>query len=353
MTKSTEECIAVNGQPVISSYGDVAAEHDALGHAAGVLDLSCRGRLCLGGADAERFLNGQVTNNVKGLKPGEGCYAYLVTAKGKVQADLNIFRLETELLLDFEPGLSASIQQRLERYIIADDVQIADVSTSYGLLSVQGPEAARVVAALAAQVTLPSKPLTSVSLKDWPVGEAYIMNVPRVGGNGFDFYVAQAGAGDVLGRLVEAAQAVGGRQCGWQALELARIEAGIPRFGADIDDSNLAPEVGNEERAISYRKGCYIGQEVISRLHSGGHVNKRLCGLKLRPLPGSLPQKGERLLKDGQEAGYITSAVVSPRFREVIGLGYVRREWCQPGTVLALASSGEAEVVALPFDGAR
>ena len=106
--------------------------------AAGVMDLSFRGRLCLTGADRVRFLNGQVTNNVKDLRAGEGCYAALVTAKGKLECDLNIFNLPNELLLDFEPGLTATITQRLEKYVIADDVQVVDVAPHYGLLSVQG-----------------------------------------------------------------------------------------------------------------------------------------------------------------------------------------------------------------------
>jgi glycine cleavage system aminomethyltransferase T len=145
----------VNQVEVVAHYGDPLAEYDALRQAAGVVDLSCRSRLCLTGVDRVRFLHGQVTNNVKDLDVGEGCYAALVTAKGKMVSDLNIYCLPDELLLDFEPGLAGAVAQRLETYIIADDVQVVDAATPYGLLSVQGPKSGAVVGALGLSLTLP------------------------------------------------------------------------------------------------------------------------------------------------------------------------------------------------------
>src|SRR5215475_14656729 len=135
----------MNGAEVVADHGDATAEQAALRNAAGVLDFSFRGRICLTGADRARFLHGQVTNDIKKLRAGEGCYAALVTAKGKMESDLNIYALQDELLLDFEPGLTTKVSQRLEKYIVADDVQIVDVAPHYGLLSVQGPKAQGVV----------------------------------------------------------------------------------------------------------------------------------------------------------------------------------------------------------------
>src|SRR6266545_2358291 len=129
----------VNGAEAVADFGDALAEHAALRETAGVLDLNFRSRLCLTGADRVRFLHGQVTNDVKKLRVGEGCYAALVTAKGKMESDLNIFVLPDELLLDFEPGLTQAVSQRLEKYIVADDVQVVNVAPHYGLLSVQEP----------------------------------------------------------------------------------------------------------------------------------------------------------------------------------------------------------------------
>ena len=169
----------VNGLEAVNDYGDPMAEHAALRATAGALDLGFRGRICLTGADRARFLNGQVTNNVKDLRAGEGCYAALVTARGKLQSDLNIYCLPDELLLDFEPGLTDTVSQRLDKYIIADDVQIADAAPDYGLLTVQGPKSAEAVRSLGLFPEVPTKPMNSATVNDATLGEIYLMNQPR------------------------------------------------------------------------------------------------------------------------------------------------------------------------------
>jgi folate-binding protein YgfZ len=370
----------VNGAEAVAHYGDATAEHTALRETAGVLDLSFRSRLCLTGADRVRFLHGQVTNDVKKLRAGEGCYAALVTAKGKMESDLNIFCLSDELLLDFEPGLTRKISQRLEKYIVADDVQVVDVAPHYGLLGVQGPKAEAVVRGLALFAEIPNARLTLAKISEASLGEIYLMNHQRLTGsagilpasasdapdakapsplrsvgalhNGFDLFIPSAALAGFAGKLVAAAKSIGGRACGWTAFETARIEAGIPRFGADMDETNLPIESGIETRAISYTKGCYVGQEVINRIHSIGHVNRELRGLRLADDLEALPVKGEKLFKDGKEVGYITSAVASPTLDANIALGYVRREVNAAGTELILGSGtaqNRAKIVGLPF----
>ena len=329
----------VNGAEVVNDYGDWLAEHAALHENAGVFDLSFRSRICLVGSDRVRFLHGQVTNDVKKLAVGSGCYAALVTAKGKMESDLNIFCLADELLLDFEPGLTEKVTQRLEKFIVADDVQIVDAAPHYGLLSVQGPKAEDVVRAIglfgwgerprepraqanpdgssvASPHQFPTKPFGSVKISDATLGEIYLANQPRLfsfplpakrgegqgegqngsssprpsppfhGGEGekselvgapllgFDLFIPHSSLGAVADKLIAAAKQIGGRAAGWQAFETARIEAGIPRFGVDMDETNLPLECGIEKRAVSYHKGCYIGQEVINRIHSFGHVTQ-------------------------------------------------------------------------------
>ncbi len=342
----------VNGWEVVEHYGDPLAEHAALRTTAGVMDLSPRGRLCVTGADRARFLNGQVTNNVKDLRPGQGCYAALVSAKGKLQSDLNIHCLRDELLLDFEPGLTATVTTRLEQYIIADDVQIVDAAPHYGLLSVQGPLSQTVAESLGLACEIPAQPMTFSTVSDATLGEVYLMNHPRLGAKGFDFFVPTAALAAVVDKLIAAAKAVGGRACGWQAWEMARMEAGIPRFGPDMDESNLVSEAGIENRAISYSKGCYIGQEVIARIRTYGQVAKALRGLRFEG-SGPLPVKGDKLFHNGKEAGYLTSALRPPALQADIALAYVRKEANQPGTELTVqgANAGErtARVVALPF----
>ena len=342
----------LNGAEVVSHYGDVFAENAALHETVGILDLSFRSRICLTGADRVRFLHGQVTNDIKRLKTGEGGYAAITTAKGKMESDLNICVLQDELLLDFEPGLTEKISQRLEKYIVSDDVQVVDVAPHYGLLSVQGPEAEAVIKALGIFPNLPAKPLQSVKTSDATLGEIYLVNQPRLRANGFDLFVPTNSLGAVADKLIAAAKSMGGRACGWDAFEIARIEAGVPRFGADMDDTNIPLECGIEARAVSYSKGCYIGQEVINRIHSIGHVNKELRGLRLADDLKSLPAKGDKLFHDGKEVGYLTSAIKSPALNANIALGYVRREANAIGTELILRTAvGETKtsISELPF----
>jgi len=342
----------VNGQEVVHDYGDPLAEHAALCGSAGILDLSFRSRLCLTGADRQRFLHGQVTNNVTDLDPGEGCYAALVTAKGKMQSDLNLYCLPDEILLDFEPGFTNLVATRLKKFIIADDVEVADVALAYGLLSVQGPQAAPVVAKLDLGAPLPTRLMSFSSVNVPALGEVLCINQPRGQAPGFDLFIPRPAMAVVADTLITAAKAVGGRACGWQALEMVRIEAGIPRFGADMDETNLPPEAGIECRAVSYSKGCYIGQEVIARIRTYGQVAKALRGLRLADDLKALPNKGDKLFRDGKEVGYLTSALASPALKANLALGYVRREHNQVGTELKLQSAGgesPARIVPLPF----
>lgn len=337
----------VSGREVVAHYGDWPAEYAALREGAGVLDLSFRGRLCVTGADARRFLNGQVTHNVKDLQIGEGCYAALVSARGRLQSDLNIYRLENELLLDFEPGLSASVAERLEKFIIAEDAQVVDAAPHYGLLSAQGPEAMEVARGLSPRFIVPPKAMGMAKLEEPALGETYLAALSRVGSRGLDVFAPAEAMNEAAARLL----ARGVRLCGWQALETARIEAGIPRFGADMDETNLAPEA-LDTRAISYTKGCYIGQEVIARVRTYGQVSKLLRGLRFGGGGREAPARGTKLFLAEKEAGFITSAVWSPALQGVIALGYVRREANQPGTELeARTPAGKisARIVELPF----
>jgi folate-binding protein YgfZ len=344
----------VNGQEVVAHYGRPLSEHQALCHAAGLLDLGFRGRLRLSGADARRFLNGQVTNNVKNLALGQGCYALLVNPKGRLESDLNVYCMEAGFLIDLEPDLTARVVGRFEKYIIADDVQVADLASAYGVLSVQGPRAEEVIREAQPGVSLPGNPMSAVAIHSSGSEPVYLLNQPRVGTAGFDLFIPAAALDAVLERLVKAAGRAGGGLCGWEALELARVEAGIPRFGADMDETNLAPEAGIESRAISYTKGCYVGQEVIARIRTYGQVRRTLRGLWLADELRQLPARGTRLAKDGTEVGYLTSVIASPTLRANLALGYVRREANQPGTALSLPTpDGESRalIVDLPFRG--
>lgn len=344
------------GCEVVTDYGDPRAEHAALRSASGVVDLSFRGRLCLLGADRVRLLNGQVTNDVKTLAAGRGCHAAFCSPKGRLVADAYIYALPQELLLDFEPGLTARLVERLEHHIVAEDVQVVDVAPHYGLLTVQGPRAAEVVAQLELFAALPTTELAFASASDATLGELYLMNRPRAGFPGFDLFVPTDALGAVFDKLVAATRSVGGRAAGFTALEWARFEAGIPRLGREMDEANLPPEAGLDRDAISYTKGCYTGQETIARLRTYGSVTKALRGLRLPDELPALPKKGDKLFRDGREVGQVVSALRSPTSGRNLALAYVRKEHFAVGSRLECRLSGPAivdnitaEVVALPF----
>jgi folate-binding protein YgfZ len=339
----------VNGAEAVADYGDWRAEHAALTQAAAVLDQSFRGRVVLLGADRARLLHGQCTNDILGLTPGRGGYALFASPKGRIEADAHIYHLGEELLLDLEPGLSGPVMARLEKFILAQDVQPVDAAPHYGLLSVQGPRGAEAVRALGLGLEVPAADHAVQTVEDATLGRLYVMHHARAGAAGADVFVPQAALGAVADKLIAAARALGGGPAGWTAMEAARIEAGVPRFGADFDAANLSAEAGLDARAVSFTKGCYSGQEVINRLRTFGNVAKALRGLRL-PAGGALPRRGDKLFRAGREAGYVTSAVDSPRCGP-IALGYVRREGNVPGTRLALAADGPAavEVAVLPF----
>jgi folate-binding protein YgfZ len=351
----------LNAHEVVADYGDVAAEEAALTSAAGVLDLSFRGRLCLLGKDRARLLHGQVTNDVLKLSRGMGCYAALVTAKGRLESDLNIHALENELLLDFEPGLTERIVARLDHYVVADDVQIVDVVPHYGLLSVQGPMAAEVLSRMEVFPILPKAAFAVEHVSEPAVGDLYLVHRSRTGwpakpatAPGFDVYVPTEALGMVFDKAVAAARAVGGRAVGWTALEHRRIAGGVPRFGSDLDESNLAPEGGETfvAHGISYAKGCYIGQEVIARIRTYGQVTRALRGVRFLDDSRDMVARGAKLLKDGKEVGRVTSGYWSEAHAAVIALGLVRKECNAIGTELQVAAGDEmrtVRVVEIPF----
>jgi aminomethyltransferase len=217
---------------------------------------------------------------------------------------------------------------------------------------VLGPKSPEVFGRIGLELPLPATALASVSVQDPALGEIVVVNHPRGAPAGFDLFVPVSALAVLADKLVAAAKEEGGRACGWQALEMIRVEAGLPRFGADMDGTNLAPEAGIEARAISYDKGCYIGQEVINKLRTFAHVTKSLRGLRLADDLKQIPERGDRLFHEGREIGHITSALASPALGCNIALCYVRRECSAMGTDLVLrtaAGESKARIVPLPF----
>jgi glycine cleavage system T protein len=336
------------GWELPARFGDPAIEHRAVRETVGLIDLSHRAILELAGKDRTRFLNGMVTNDVKSLKPGSGQYAAMLTTHGKLMADMRIYALADAYWLDLHEELIPKTREALDRHIIADQVDLTDRSGEVVMVAIQGPASLELLAGLgiAGAKSLAEYQHLETSIKGAGVR---IIRASETGEEGF-IAVAPAPSSDTVWQaLMEAGRAHQLRLVGMEALNLLRVEAGIPWHGLDMDENTLLQEVGLE-RAVSFSKGCYIGQETVARVAHRGHVNRHLTGLLIEGT--GVPVPGTKLLRELQEVGRITSAVRSPTLGHAIALGYVRREWMTPGTILELETLEgirSAETVPLPF----
>jgi aminomethyltransferase len=331
-----------------SHFGNPAAEYTAVRSNCGFIDLSHRGLLQLTGADRLSFLQGLLSNDLKLLKPFEGQYATLLTQQGKVIADVRVLCSLNSFYLDFWENLKDRVIEHLNRYLVADEVEIADRSDEYAMLSVQGPQSEALLQKLLGTTELPAK-LMQHAMVDVDGTAICVARASLTGETGFDLIAPKADLRKLATRLTESGKPFSAGWVGEDTHKVLRLEAGIPRYGVDFSDDNLLLEVGMED-AYSYTKGCYLGQEVVERIRSRGHVNRKLCGLMLE---GSQPAKsGAPLYAAEKEVGQITSSVVSPRLRRVIALGYVHKDFWQLGTELSILIDGNktgATVTPVPF----
>jgi len=295
-----------------------------------VLDRSGRGKLLLRGAEAAEFLQGQLTNDVEALEPGEGCYAALLDRKGHMQADMRVLCLEPgEIWIDTEPEPLDAVRRHLEMYKIGREVEVEDATASRSILSLIGPRSAE----LAGAPPLPehaSEALAVNGIECLAVGTGFGLDLIAAIGEAERLRLALGEAG-VAPVVPEAA-------------EILRIEAGTPRFGAEMDSGTMPAEAGIVAAAVSFEKGCYIGQETVARLHYRGKPNRHLRGLQLSA-PAST---GAALSLDGKTVGALGGSCVSP-VHGPIALAILRRE-AEPGAELAVGEDGvTARVVDLPF----
>jgi folate-binding protein YgfZ len=303
-------------------FTDPAAEYAALRDGAALLDLGFRTVVRATGADRVEFLQGMLTNDVASLAPGAGCPALLLTIQGRVTADLHVAMLDDAVLLEVDIRARSALVDALEKLIIADEVELVE-SPELALIGLDGPGAARLLGEPAASLG----PYAHALVRPGGI-ELRAQRASPVRGGGFVLHVPAARAPAVWDVLAEA----GARPCGMAALEGRRVEVGVPRIGVDMDGSTLALEVPVED-AISARKGCYLGQEVIARGTARGHVNRRLVGLLLE---GTEPPPAAPLLHDGKEVGRLTSVARAFGAGSLAALGFVRREHWTPGTELTV-----------------
>ena len=328
-------------------FTDPDSEYQAVRDTAGLIDLSSRVQVRMTGEDRHSFLQGMLSNDVQSLQPGQGCAATLLTEQGRIVADLHVYALDTSFLIDVDARIKDKMIEALDRFIIADDVEMENLSEQQSTLAVQGPLASQVLEAAGATVTLENAfQHAETMLADTPV---HIIRVDDTGAGGYEILVPMAQAEAVWQALIQAGEPLGACPVGMTALNILRIEAGIPWYGLDMDESRIVLEVGMQQ-AISFNKGCYLGQEIVERASARGRVNRKLSGLLIQA--DTLPHSGDKLFHDSQEVGWITSSVLSPRLGRPIALAYVRREHLDPGTQLRIDSHGTpmiAEVAVLPF----
>ena len=373
-----------DGWSVPDSYGDVSREYAAVREGGcGISDLSARGRLLVSGSEAVQFLNGLITNDMKTLAEHSWMPAAFPNVQGRLIASVRVMRLKDEekegtnkgtaknacptFLIDTEAATHAPVLKTIERFTLAGDFHVRDVTSETAMLSVQGRKARALVSAVLGEAAgaLAESRLSQIA---WPSGDkngdnsekrqdgndsetedvvndVTAIRASHTSENGFDLFVNAAHATDLWNAL----QAAGARPVGDAALEILRIEAGRPRFGVDMDDSNIVTEVLDD--AVSYTKGCYVGQEIIARIKYRGHVAKKLSGVVFEQAvtvaAGATIQS-----TDGKEVGRITSVSDSPRLGRTIALAFLKYDFLAAGTSLKIvADDGElpAQVAELPF----
>ncbi len=338
-----EPVTGYHGAVIPASYSDPVAEHHAVRRAAGVFDFSFRAKFTARGADRVRFIQGMVTNDVKALVPGQGTYATMLDTRGHILADLRIYCVEDQLILDTDADLLEKVLQSLNHYNIGGrtPLQPLDVVS----LAIQGPESRRVLeGALGIRLpVLAELSHCSTSFSGCPVR---IICADSTGEGGYEIWVEGNEVKSLWDLLLAHGQSHGVHACGATALETLRIEAGIPKYGAELAEDVLPLEAGLVN-AISFTKGCYLGQEIVERARSRGRVNWKLVGLLVDS--SIVPARGEKMLHETKEMGEITSACLSPTLGRVIAVAYARREVSQPGSKLTLGSGASVEVVPLPF----
>jgi tRNA-modifying protein YgfZ len=298
------------------------ADYDLVTEGVGVLEREERVKLLLSGAEAAEFLQGQVTNDVEGLEPGEGCYAALLTHKGKIRTDLRVLRSDDWLWLDAAEIGRRPLVHTIQTYSLGREVRFEDVTGDRTILSLVGPAARE-------------------ALEAGPPGPEHSFVSGEHG-----LYVATDLGVDVICETADASgvrEALGVETVSEQVAECLRIERGRPRLGLDMDGDTIPEEAGLNERAVSFDKGCYVGQETVARLHYRGKPNRHLRGLRL----ASPASTGEPVHLGDRQVGKVGSACESPRLGP-IALAVLRRE-AAPGETVSVSDDGEAQVVELPF----
>ncbi len=331
-------------------YGDAAAEYAAARGSAAVFDISHRGKVEVSGPDAPSFLHNLCTNDIQGLPLGAGCEAFFCTQRAKVVAHALIYHVriadKSGFWLDVAPGEAEKLLKHLDRYIIAEQVELKDVTADFAQLHLAGSNSIGMLSRALADTVPELGPLLHMERTFGANVHAHICRNDTLGMQGYDIVCLSALAPGLWRMLTGA----GAKPAGLDAFEVLRVEAGTPVYGIDIDENRFAFDVGRTAQAISYAKGCYLGQEpIVMARDRAGHAPRTLTGLKLagaEPAP-----RGAKVFRGNEEVGWVTSSVSSPKLGCTIALAYLRYGHAGPGIAVEVEtpSGHAAEVTALPF----
>ena len=322
------------------SFGNPAAEFRALLETCGLYDMSWQAKLVLTGEDRVRWLNGMVTNNVRDLAVGNGVYSFLLTAQGRIVADLVSYNGGDALLVTSDRSQAQAIKEMFDHYIIMDDVEVADISDKLLAVGIPGPLAANQLQK--AGIELPQlEPGQVVDLTWRGIGISVARNThPNM--DGYEIWFAAEQADMVWDTLT----AAGVKPVGSEALEWYRIARGVPRYGVDLSQRDL-PQETEQKHALNFAKGCYIGQEIVERIRARAILHRTFTGFLFE---GEPPQSGAKIKEGDKNIGEITSAALIPfpSGDRTVALGYLRREFEKPGTVVQVGEQ-MATVQTIPF----
>lgn len=294
--------------------------YTALHESAAWLDLSQRGKIRVTGEDRVRLLHAILSNDVNGLRPGQGNYHFLLDAQAHILADANLYLFADHVLLDVEPDETTRVMEHLDRYIIADDVQLEDVTGRVTTIALEGPRADEIAA-----VQVPAEPNAHVEADGMTVARTALTGQP-----GLWFFVGPERKRELITRLERAGAppATPDEAC------IVRVENGLPRYGEDFGETTLPQETGQHTRAVSFTKGCYLGQEIVERIRARGQVHRMLVRVAIEGKQPPTP--GTPILAGPQEIGKLTSPVYSPRLGHSLGLAILRRELAAPGSAVTV-----------------
>lgn len=342
----------LNGWSVPASYGDELFEYAAVRESGnGLLDLSSRGRLLVKGSEAVAFLNGLITNDMKTLAENQWMPAVFPNVQGRLVASVRVIHttddtagktVQPTFIIDTEPATHDRVLQTIQRFTLAGDFHVTDLTGETVLLSLQGRAAADKLTNILGASDL-GIDVGSVAQITWQNNPILVMRASHTVAGGFDVLVNNSYAEQVWQALLMA----GARPVGYDALEILRVEAGIPRYHQDMDETTVVTET-NLDDAVSYTKGCYVGQEIIARIKYRGHVAKKLRGLVFEK-PAIVAIGTSIKSKDDKEIGQVTSSVYSPHLGQRLALGYIKFDYIAAGTEVKTSDGVPARVVDLPF----